>query len=368
MKKYYFYKKDRRDYIPVEDDKLNKKAQLKLERILNGEETLMVPDKYRKLDGNLALFNSKGDLEKATSLFIIDENTTFDLTNKLNDLTSKEWLPETVTVFSQKGLGANSKEAEIEKQHPAPFSFQDAGKLIKFFSKEGDLVLDPFSGVASTLKACAFENRRGVGIELNSKYYDLSLQRIKKEVPDDLPFKNQQQLIHGNSLVEIKKFEKNSLDLILTSPPYWNILDTVDHKVKQTRVTNNLDIKYSEDEDDLANIPEYGDFIEKLVSFFNDCAHALKDNKYLVIIVSDFRKKEKYHIFHADLANALESMGNFQLKGIRILYQRHKSIFPYGYPFSFVPNMHHQNVLILQKKEAKKPKTEKVKETKRSKK
>jgi hypothetical protein len=70
----------------------------------------------------------------------------------------------------------------------------------------------------------------------------------------------------------------------------------------------------------------------------------------MAIIVSDFRKKEKYFIMHADLANAIEKLGTFNLKGIRILHQKFKSIYPYGYPFSFVPNVHHQNVLILQKK------------------
>ncbi len=57
----------------------------------------------------------------------------------------------------------------------------------------------------------------------------------------------------------------------------------------------------------------------------------------------------KYYVFHSDLSNAIEKLGKFKLKGIRILHQRHKSIYPYGYPFTFVPNMHHQNVLIFQK-------------------
>jgi hypothetical protein len=30
------------------------------------------------------------------------------------------------------------------------------------------------------------------------------------------------------------------------------------------------------------------------------------------------------------------------------LYQRHKRIFPYGYPYAYVPNIHHQYILILQ--------------------
>ena len=68
----------------------------------------------------------------------------------------------------------------------------------------------------------------------------------------------------------------------------------------------------------------------------------------MCIIVSDFRKKDRFYTFHADLAKKIEEKNNFKLKGIRILYQRHKSIYPYGYPFSFVPNVHHQNVLIFQ--------------------
>jgi hypothetical protein len=39
----------------------------------------------------------------------------------------------------------------------------------------------------------------------------------------------------------------------------------------------------------------------------------------------------------------------FTLKGVKILYQRHKRVFPYGFPYSYVPNLHHQYILILAK-------------------
>ena len=156
-----------------------------------------------------------------------------------------------------------------------------------------------------------------------------------------------QTLINGNSVLEIKKFKKDFFDFIVTSPPYWNILETVDHKGKE-RINNELDHKYSENDEDLANIENYNEFLKVLSVFFNGCSRVLKKGKYMCIVVCDFRKKDKYYTFHADLANAIEKKGNFVLKGVRILYQRHKSIYPYGYPFSFVPNMHHQNVLIFQ--------------------
>jgi len=345
--KYQLYKKDRKEVVPVKEAKLNKLAETKLNDIFENRDKLKIPSRFIQDWEEVALFHSKGDVDKANAILFPNEKSAFALNNSLNDFTAKEWLPETITVFSQKGLGAGNKNAQIEKQHPAPFSFQDVGKLIQFFSKENEKVLDPFSGVASTVKACAFNNRIGYGIELNSKYHDLGLQRIELEVPDEFPLKNKQTLINGNSQKEIKKFKKNELDFIATSPPYWNILETVDHKGKE-RVDNDLDHKYSENNEDLANIEDYDKFLSTLTKFFNDCSKPLKSGKYMCVIVSDFRKKEKYYTFHADLANALEKKGNFVLKGIRILYQRHKSIYPYGYPFSFVPNMHHQNVLIFQ--------------------
>lgn len=64
-------------------------------------------------------------------------NGVVDARNNLNDLTGKDWLPQTKSFFYQKGLGANHPEAQIEKLHPAPYSFQDIGQLVIFFTKQG---------------------------------------------------------------------------------------------------------------------------------------------------------------------------------------------------------------------------------------
>lgn len=271
------------------------------------------------------------------------------LVNNLNDLTAKEWIQETVSVFTQKGLGANHKDTKIERQHPAPFSFSDVARLITFFSKKGQKVLDPFNGVGSTLKACALNERVGVGIEIVKKYADLTKERLATEVDKELLEKYEQKVILGDALQEIKKIDDDSFDFIVTSPPYWNILNKkADHKVKKERIANNLDTKYSELEADLGNMDDYNEFLDVLSGFFIDCSRILKPKKYMAIIVSDFRHKDKFYMFHSDLANKLEGSDKFRLKGLTILYQRHKKIFPYGYPYSYVPNIHHQYIILLQ--------------------
>lgn len=271
--------------------------------------------------------------------------------NMLNDLTASEWIQETISVFNQKGLGLGHEDTKIERQHPAPYSYQDVGRLIKFFTKKGQRVLDPFNGVGSTLKACAVNGREGVGIELVKKYVDLSKERLKKEVSAEESelINTNQKVIYGDSLKKIKGFEDDYFDFVVTSPPYWSILSKVDHKAKNERIDKDLDFKYSDLKNDLGNIQNYDEFLKILSGFFNDCSRILKPKKYMCIVVSDFRHKDKFYMFHSDLAQKLEE-GNFALKGITVLYQRHKKIFPYGYPYSYVPNIHHQYIIILQNK------------------
>lgn len=267
--------------------------------------------------------------------------------NQLNDLGASEWIGETVSVWTQRGLGAKHPDAQIEREHPAPFSFTDVSRLIRFFTKKGDLVLDPFVGVGSTLKACAIEGRRGVGFELNAKYVKLARARLRKELPEVHESYSEQSVRQGDARALARSLPTDSVDFVVTSPPYWNILHKEDHKAKQERRQRNLDTRYGDDKRDLGNIAAYPEFVEQLSAILGECGRALKPKKYLAVIVSDFREKSKFVMFHADLARAVEAY-QLQLRGITVLYQRHKRVFPYGYPFAYVPNIHHQFILILQ--------------------
>lgn len=282
---------------------------------------------------------------------------TVDPKNKLNDLTGKEWIPETKSYFYQKGLGANSPEAQIEKLHPAPYSFQDIARLITFFTKKGMKVLDPFGGVGSTAKACEITGRSCTSIELSNKWHQLSIERLETEVGEGTSSKHR--FINGDSCIELKKIETNSYDFVVTSPPYWGILAKQDQKVKKNRVANNLDTKYSEDDRDLGNVEDYQQFLDILVkNIFMECARIVASEKYMAIVVSDFRDKSNFISFHSDLIQRMnnaeiENGGVLKLQGVKILIQNHKGLLPYGYPFSYVENIHHQYILIFRKEQSK---------------
>jgi DNA modification methylase len=68
--------------------------------------------------------------------------------------------------------------------HPTEKSVQILRPLVRAFSQPGDVVLDPFSGSASTSVAAALEGRRFFGIELDEEYFRLSQQRLAGVRPE----------------------------------------------------------------------------------------------------------------------------------------------------------------------------------------
>lgn len=306
------------------------------------------------INGHIAYDKGVVEAFKQHPEYIRIQNGVLDERNQLNDLTGKDWLPETKSYFYQKGLGANHPDAQIEKQHPAPFSFQDIERLILFFTKKGMNVLDPFGGVGSTAKACAVSGRHCTSIELSPKYHNLSIERLEKEVGRGTS--THHNLINGDSCQLLPTYKAGTFDFIVTSPPYWGILHKQDQKVVKNRVANNLDTHYSDDDKDLGNISDYEKFLDILIEkVFMECARVLKHNKYMAIVVSDFRDKGEYVSFHSDIICRMKNRpvkegGCMVLQGTKILIQNHKSLLPYGYPFSYVENIHHQYVLIFRKK------------------
>ena len=56
------------------------------------------------------------------------------------------------------------------------------GRYILVSSREGDTVLDPFSGSGTTAVVCEKLKRRWVGIEVNEKYAEIAAKRVRAEV------------------------------------------------------------------------------------------------------------------------------------------------------------------------------------------
>jgi len=74
------------------------------------------------------------------------------------------------------------RERSKTKNHSAVFPLALAEKAINNFSKENNIVLDPFMGTGTTGIACKNTNRQFIGIELDENYYKIALERINNEL------------------------------------------------------------------------------------------------------------------------------------------------------------------------------------------
>jgi len=83
----------------------------------------------------------------------------------------REWVNE-IWQFS----GENSKRVN----HPAAFPVELPRRLIKMFSEVGDVIFDPFLGSGTTMVAAFLTNRKGIGIEIDRKYFELAKKRLEE--------------------------------------------------------------------------------------------------------------------------------------------------------------------------------------------
>ncbi len=276
------------------------------------------------------------DMRKKT-----EPKTEADPRNNLNLLTNKQWMMETKSVW----FSRPPRRGQLKIQHPATFAEPDVVRLLEFFTRPGEAVLDPFVGSGSSLVACAQCGRIGTGIELVDSWAEVARARLSEQDEG-----HEQTVLVGDARRVLPGIGENSFQFVVTSPPYWMILHKDwDHKVKAERKSRNLDTRYSDHEADLGNVQSYEEFLNELAGVFAECSRVLVPRRYMAVIVSDFRHKSRFVSYHADLSRSIETVG-FSLEGITVLVQDNKNLYPYGVPFAFVSNIHHQYILIFRNK------------------
>jgi DNA modification methylase len=266
----------------------------------------------------------------------------YDTRNIVNDLSGRDWLLLSGSFWESVG-GADDKEAY---EHPAPFLTKDIQKLIKLFTKEEMTVLDPFAGSGTTLLASNQLGRKAIGIDINSNYERIAKKRLRAKGCKNFEY------IVGDSLKKIENIR--TVDYIVTSPPYHNILQNNGkgirhHNGKSYRMGARSGIEYyTNKKNDLGNLNEYEDFLFSLSEIMSKAFSKLKNGRYCTLIMSDFTVKKKERCVQADIVPMMEKIG-FEFCGTVVLFQSVKPLFPFGYPYAYKINHQHHNMMHFKK-------------------
>lgn len=286
--------------------------------------------------------------------------------NSLNDLSGKEWIYSTNSIaslsFDQQDIalykfindayetrfptkGVASYAHHIRKAHPTPKPPQLIANLINFFSKRGQNVFDPFCGVGGSLLGCSLTGRIGTGIDLNPAYKAIYEQASKYL---DLPIQN---YIVGDSLsvLENNIFNSATFDLIITDPPYGNMMSKIKTGESAKKKGSSDATPFTQSYLDLGNLDRES-FLVNLKRIIELALMRLNNRKYVIIFIKDLQPKHDYHgMLHYDIVNTMCQIENLKYKGLKIWYDKSINLFPYGYPFAYVSNQLHQYILIFRK-------------------
>lgn len=271
------------------------------------------------------------------NLFLVQPRRTV---NKTNNLTGKEWLQNSFSIW--RDLGKTEEEKKLH--HPAIFTIKLVSKLIDTFCKSnGGKIMDCFAGSGTTLIAGLKKGKDVIGLDLNSEYKKQFIIRATNSYNIPLYGLADKYLVYDSRKLT-QKLEADSIDLCITSPPYWNILNrqrTADMKESKN---------YSDSKEDLGNIEDYNDFVSSLKAVCDEVYKVMKPKGYFIINVMDLRKKEKFFPLHIDVARIAKEVG-FTFEDILIWDRQteYNNMRPLGYPFKFIVNKIHEYLLIFRK-------------------
>lgn len=271
------------------------------------------------------------------------------IVNALNDLSGREWLYWTSTIYET--CFPPDVTHRLRKEHGAMKPPELMAEIISFFSKPGELVLDPFAGVGGTLLGAALTGRHAVGMEIHPRWIEIyrglqgSFSVHEGKLVSGLHGRRiDGHMLQGDCLDLMARQPAESIEAIITDPPYgWQ------HGATGFKDETNFNM-YSDDNRDFARSPDLETFLDRMELFGRACHRLLKPQRYLVVIIGDRYMQGEMVPLGSMVADRLRVCG-FQFKGLRLWWNKatQRPLKPYAVKTAFVPNIVHQNILVLRR-------------------
>jgi len=177
---------------------------------------------------------------------------------------------ECTTVWSFERRG---KWATHNSKYRGNWAPEVVRNLILRYSKEGDFLLDPMVGGGTTAIECKLLNRNLIAGDINIEALNLT----KKALNFECEFNPQIDILKIDTR-DLSFLENESIDFILTHPPYANIIKYSNGKIPE----------------DLSNIRDLNKFCDEIEKIANEFYRVLKKGKFCAILIGDTRRNKMY--------------------------------------------------------------------------
>ncbi|MBD3350372.1 MAG: hypothetical protein GF364_02695 [Candidatus Lokiarchaeota archaeon] len=141
------------------------------------------------------------------------------------------------------------------------------------------------------------------------------------------------------------------IDFSICSPPYWDMLHHSrggSDSTQKERIKAGYDATFSELDNDLGNLDDYNEFLEKLTTIYKKIREKMRDGAYCVVILQNIQKaKRNFYPLAWEFALKMRD-GGWKLCQEMLWCQSDKKLGIWGYPNTYISNVHHHYCLVFQ--------------------
>jgi len=255
--------------------------------------------------------------------------------NHISCVTAKEWVKGMVTIQEFYYEGRDIRDKNI---HPAVFPIALPAHFIRLLTHKGELVLDPFVGVGSTLVAAQDLERNAIGFDLQQKYVDISM----KQLSQSRLHETAHQIAIADDAGNIPYYlREETVSLCITSPPYPHFLT---HRRRNKSIRGDLREnehylkiqQYSDDPRDLGRM-DHESYARALTDIYRGVLSLMRPKAHCIVNVNDLWENNARYPTHIYVIDALTKAG-FELRNTFIWDKRNlvNQVGIFGWPNNFI--------------------------------
>lgn len=170
-----------------------------------------------------------------------------------------------------------------------------AARVYLYWSKEGDIVVDPFAGRSTRGVIAVMLGRNYFGYEVVPAVVNLTKDNLKQAcdnwMPDEWAHHPGSWIIYPGDGCVLKLTPAEHADLVFTCPPY--------HQLE----------RYEPVKGQLSEIKDYDIFLHSMETAAHNSFRVLKPGAFCIWVVADWRDKGIFHSFHTDMIELFEAAG-----------------------------------------------------------
>ena len=224
---------------------------------------------------------------------------------KYNDIDLNKWRDyKDIITDSLWLLGKRDNKGSHKGDYHGNFVPQIPNQVLRRYTKQGETVVDLFSGLGTTLIECKYLGRHGIGVEIQAEVNSESQKRIDL-TPN--PYQVNTILITGDSCLsetisEVKKYLSNNFaHHVILHPPYWDII-----KFSPTPIKG-----------DLSWIKDEKEFYSQFTIVARNAYKLLLPGRFMTLVIGDKYSNSQWYPLGFECMERCRRIG-FRLKAINI--------------------------------------------------